>query len=180
MTLEEALSTVNDPRRSQGQQISLTQLLSIIIISNLCGHLGGRAVARFADANSETFTDLLNLKYKVPSHVTISDLINRLDQQQMINAFNAWASCFVGLEKEEAVSGDGKGLGSTVSDAHDKSQDFQAVVSLFTQKSGLVHSLDTYRNKKTSEINIVRFLCGKLKEMGVTIFLDALHCQKKQ
>ncbi|MDW7692607.1 ISAs1 family transposase [Flammeovirgaceae bacterium SG7u.111] len=178
MTLEEAFSTVRDPRRAQGQRISHIQLLSIVIISNLCGYLGGRAVARFAKAHSKTFTELLKLKHGVPSHVTISGLINRLDQQEMINAFNSWASSFVKLAGEDAVSGDGKALGSTVSNAHGQTQNFQAIVSLFTQKSGLVYSLETYRNKKESEIDVVRLLCSRLKDMGVTIFLDALHTQK--
>ncbi len=65
-------------------------------------------------------------------------------------------------------------------DVHDKQQNFQAVVSMFCQKSGLIHSIETYSNAKESEINIVRFLINKLKDMGITLFLDALHTQKKR
>ncbi len=157
MTLQEAFSEIKDPRRPQG-----------------------RGISRFAKIHAETLSKELNLKHAIPSHVTFSDLLNRLDQQELINVFNKWASDFVPLEKGDAVSGDGKALGSTVINGQAKQQDFQAVVSMFCQKSGLVHSLETYSNSKESEINIVRFLTSKLKDMGITLFLDALHTQKKR
>ena len=55
---------------------------------------------------------------------------------------------------------------------------FQAVVTFFTHQSGLSHSIATYRNEKVSEIHIVQFLLDRLKDMGVTMYLDAVHCQK--
>ena len=180
MTLEESLSNITDPRRAQGQRISLNQALSIIIISNLCGHFGGRAVARFAKIHSDDITELCKLKHGVPSHVTFSHIINRINQREMIEALNNWACKFTTVEKGEPISGDGKALGSTVKNVHGSSQDFQAVVSLFSQRSGLVYALETYRNAKQGEAGVVRALCSKLKGMGVTIVLDALHTQKKQ
>ena len=179
MTLESCLQQITDPRRSQGKRISFVQLFSLIVICNLCGHLGGRAVARFAKNYQSSFTEQLCLKHKVPSHVTISDFINRVNQQEMIEAFNKWTSNYVPLKKGEAISGDGKALGSTVTNTYSQHQDFQAIVSLFCQRSGLVYAIEQYKNKKVSEANVVRFLVKKLKGMGLNIFLDALHCQKK-
>ena len=75
-------------------------------------------------------------------------------------------------------SGDGKALGSTVKNAQAKNQEFEAIVSIFCQKSGLVYSLERYENNKESEINVIRFLIKELKGMGVTLYLDALHTQK--
>lgn len=180
MTLESCLTEITDPRRSQGKRISLVQLFSLIIISNLCGHLGGRAVSRFANVYQSSFTTELGLKHKVPSHVTVTDFINRVSQQEMIEAFNKWTSGYVPLKKGEAISGDGKALGSTVTNAHSEHQNFQAIVSLFCQRSGLVYAIEEYKNKKASEANVVRFLLDKLEGMGLNIFLDALHCQKKR
>lgn len=98
----------------------------------------------------------------------------------MIEAFNKWTSNYVPLKKGEAVSGDGKALVSTVTNAHSEHQNFQAIVSLFCQQSGLVYAVEEYKNKKASEANVVRFLLDKLEGMGLNIFLDALHCQKKR
>lgn len=181
MTLIKALEGLTDPRRRQGQRNNLHQMLSMMVLSNLCGHFGGRPIANFVEIHENTFTEVLGLGHGVPSHVTFSDLLNRIDEQQLIQSFNSWTANYVALEQGELVSGDGKVLGSTVSDPHGRGQDFQAIVSLFCQKSGLVYSLEKYRNaSKESEIDIVRFLVSRLKDMGVTLFLDALHTQKKQ
>lgn len=179
MTLEESLLEVTDPRRLQGQRLTKMQLFSIIIISNLCGHLGGRPIARFAKIHSKLFTKKLGLKHPIPSHVTFSTIINTVDQTELIIAFKKWTKAYVPIKKGTALSADGKALKSTlIGKRYSKNQDFQAIVSVFCQKSGLVYSLETYRNRKKSEVHVVQFLINELKEMGVTLFLDALHTKK--
>lgn len=178
MTLESCLLDIRDPRRAQGQRISLSQLLSLIIISNLCGYFGGRPIAAFAKSYASTFTDALGLRHAIPSHVTISSIINNIDQTELISAFKKWAAPLVKLKGGDMFSGDGKALGSTVKNAQTKNQEFEAIVSIFCQKSGLVYSLERYENNKESEINVIRFLIKELKGMGVTLYLDALHTQK--
>ena len=178
MLLESCLSEVRDPRRMQGQRISLQQLLSIIIISNLCGYFGGRPISAFAKSYASTFTDVLGLRHAIPSHVTISAIINNIDQTELISAFKKWAAPLVKLKGGDMFSGDGKALGSTVKNVQTKNQEFEAIVSIFCQKSGLVYSLERYENNKESEINVIRFLVKELKDMGVTLYLDALHTQK--
>ncbi len=178
MTLYEALLSVKDPRRAEGKRTNLQQMFCMIIISNLCGHFGGRPIARFAKAYEDSFTQILGLQHGVPSHVTFSNLINRVDQAALIRAFNRWSESYVPISAEEAVSGDGKALGSTINHAHGSRQDFQAIVSIFCQRTGLVRSLEQYRNAKVSEINIVEFLVEQLKNRGITIVLDALHTKK--
>lgn len=171
MGLLEILSEeVDDPRRSQGMRVTLPQMFSMMILSNLCGHLGGRATAKFAKVHQETFTKLLNLKHPPPSHVIFSDLLNRTDEKQLIKAFNKWAESYVDLNKGDFVSGDGKALGATLTNYHKGNQKFQAIVSLFCQKSGLVQSLEEYQNAKVSEINVVRFLVKQLKAKGLVLF----------
>ena len=129
--------------------------------------------------NSKVFTEYLGLKYRPPSHVTFSDIINRLCYKEMIKAFNKWASTHIGLSKGQVLSTDGKALGSTLESSDNSSQNFQAIVSMFCQKTGLVLSLKEYENKKESEISVVQFLIEELEGMGLTILGDALHCQKK-
>ena len=173
------IKKVLNPRRSQGQRIKKDQLFSIIFLSNLCGHFGGRGISRFAKIHEKSFREELNLKHKVPSHVTFSDFIKRIDHKEVIKAFNNWTRSCIVLGKENMISGDGKALGSTVSNSQTKNQSFEAIVSLFCQKTGLVYAIETYKNNKESEINVIQFLIKELKQMGLTIYLDALHCQKK-
>ena len=180
MTLHEALSKIEDPRRSVGLRITLEQMLTMIFISNLCGHFGGRAISKFSKLCEPLFKKKLKLKHKVPSHVTFSNLINRIDQKELISSFQEWTKSYVTLEKGQRISGDGKALCSTVNNEQNSNQDYQAIVSLFCQESGLIYSLEEYKNKKESEIGIARLLIKDLENMGVSIFLDALHTQKKQ
>jgi len=181
MDLLTALSSVKDPGRAQGQRVSMEQVLIMSILSYLCGHSGYRGISRFSKAYSDSLTVLLGLKHAVPSHVTFADVLSRVDQQQVIDAFNRWAQGFAPLEAYSWISGDGKALGSTVSDMHGNNQDFQAVVSFFAQQSGLVHRLEQYRNKEKArtEGDLLRFLVSQLEAMGAIISVDAYHTQKK-
>jgi len=171
---------VQDPRRSQGIRTSLPQIFSMIILSNLCGYFGGRPISKFCKTFESTFKEVLELKHEVPSHVIFSDLLNRVDENEIILAFNKWSASYVPLEPGALISGDGKSLRSTVTDGQRSGQRFQAMVSLFCQKSGLVVLIKQYHNSKKSEINVIRHLIDELEGRGLTFFLDALHTQKKQ
>jgi len=99
MSLYTEFEKIKDPRRKQGLRTTLPQLFCMIVISNLCGHTGGRGVARFADNHSKTFTKALDLKHKVPSHVVFSDILNRVDSKELIRVFNNRAKDIVPLKK---------------------------------------------------------------------------------
>ncbi len=178
MTLLEAFNNLSDVRRSKGRRNSLGQIFSMVVMSNLCGYLGYRPVSKFCKAHESIMIDVLGLKHGVPSHVTFRDVLQRTDSQQLIEHFNFWASSYVPLQAGDWVSGDGKALGSTVTNMHDKGQDFQAVVSMFCQQSGLVRVIGEYRNAKKSEVEVLRNLLQHLKDAGAVIRTDALHTQK--
>lgn len=180
MSLYELFTEIKDPRRKEGLRTNLPQIFCMITISNLCGYFGGRPIARFAKAYSKTFISELNLKHGIPSHVIFTDVLNRVDSKGLIKAFNKWASDYVPIEKGELLSADGKALACTVSHQNGSQQNFEAVVSIFCQKSGLVRAIEQYQNSKESEIDVVRFLIEHLDGKGMTFHLDALHAQKKQ
>ncbi|MCY7351054.1 MAG: hypothetical protein LH606_10355 [Cytophagaceae bacterium] len=119
------------------------------------------------------------MKHGIPSHVTFWQILTHSDKPQVIAHFNQWAST-QNLLPYDWLSGDGKSLRSTLSHCQDSAQNFSTVVSLFCQKTGLVHLLADYRNKKHGQGEILRSLLPFLKDKGVIITLDALHIQKKQ
>lgn len=182
MTLIEALSEVKDPRRAQGLRVDLEQLFYMTVIGYMCGYCGYRELKSFCDSEAKVFIEVLSLRHGIPSHVTFWQVLTNVNDQEMIKAFNKWSKDYVPLKKESILSGDGKVLGSTVINANGKNQDFQAVVSLFCQESGLVRSLEDYRNKakETGEGSVARFLIKELNGMGIVFTLDALHTQKKR
>lgn len=161
---------VKDPRRAQGQRISLPNAFVIIVISHLCGHYSGRKIAKFGKAHEATFTKLLGLKHGVPSHVIFTDIQNRVNESEFISAFNKWTSTYIPVNEGDRVSGDGKVLGSTVEHVNTRHQNFKAIVSLFCQTSGLIKSIQAYEQKKANEINIVQFLIEQLRGKGLIFF----------
>lgn len=182
MSLIECLSEIKDPRRTQGLRTDLEQLFYMAVIGYLCGYTGYRELKKFCDSESSLFIEELSLRHGIPSHVTFWQVLTKVDDKELIAAFNKWSENYVPLEELSFLSGDGKVLGATVINANGGNQDFQAVVSLFSQKSGLVRSLEDYRNKakETGEAKVARFLIDKLKGMGMVFTFDALHTQKKR
>jgi len=182
MSLTEHLSVLCDPRRKAGLRTSLPQILSMAVLGYLCGSTGYRPLQRFCELYADTFIEALSLRHGIPSHVTFRSVLQALDQEALIAAFNGWAKSVIKLEAGDWVSSDGKTLNSTVSNCHQSSQDFEAVVSLFGQRSGLIYAVEHYRNKskEKAETDVVRFLIDQLQGMGVTLTVDALHTQKKR
>ena len=172
------LSTIQDPRRKEGLRHNLYQMFSMILLSGLCGHFGGRPVARFVKANSTALRQALGLKHPVPSNVTFSHFLNHLPSDELIAVFHQWTSGYLSLEKQQHICADGKALQSTLADRQGKS--FESIVTFFSQKSGLAHSIAAYQNEQKSEIEVVYYLLDRLQHKGIVLHLDALHCQKKR
>lgn len=182
MSLEEFFLSIEDPRRSQGLRTDVSQILTMAVVSYVCGHFGYRGVGRFCRLNKEVFIEELKLRHGVPSHVTFREVLSRIDGAKVIQAFNKWAGGIKNLEIGESMSVDGKTLGSTVVDTQGSKQDFEGVVSLFSHQSGLVHAVEHYKrkSKEKGEAPLARQLMSALKDKGIVFTMDALHTQKKR
>ncbi len=182
MTFTDCFSTLTDPRRKQGLRVDLEQILFMTVISYLAGYVGYRGVSRFSKENSDYFTEILALRHGVPSHVTFREVLMNIDKKELIAAFNQWSQQYVPLQKNDWLSTDGKTLGATVTNTQNKHQDFEAVVSLFCAKSGLICAVEHYRkkSKNTGEAPLARHLMTQLKDMELIFTMDALNTQKKR
>ena len=179
MNLIEHLNQIEDPRRKQGQRFPLTTLLLIIIMGIMSGRFGYRDITVFSKANKKDLIKSLRIKHKrIPSHVTIRDIITRIDFDSLNDAFYKWASAYVKIEKNDWLSIDGKSIKSTVEDYDKPYQNFVCLVSVFSQKRGQVIKTSAFESKKASEILIVEQLIEILDIKDAVITLDALHCKK--
>jgi len=179
MNLIDNLNQVIDPRRKQGQRFPLTTVLLIIIMGILSGRYGYREIAVFSKANEKDLIKNLRIKHKrIPSHVTIREVIMRIDFDSLNNAFFKWASAYVKIEKNDWISIDAKSIKSTVEDCYKPYQNFVSLVSLFSQKRAQVVKISAFENKKTSEISVVQQLIEILDIKDAVLTLDALHCKK--
>ena len=180
MSLEEVFHQIPDPRRKQGQRFTIPQLLTMSVLSYLCGHGGYRGTATFCQVHADALIAELGLKHGVPSHDTFWSVISQLNTSSLIEAFCQWSSNLPKDIQGRWVSVDGKALASTVSDCHGNGQKFEAVVSLFVHESQLAVALGNYRNGKKSEgeASTFRQLLTFFKDKGIVFTADALHIQK--
>lgn len=180
MNLLSCFGTLQDTRRAQGLRVSLSQLLTMVFFSYLCGYHSYRKMAKFCKSCESILIPLLGLKHGVPSYITFRDVLQRLDEAASIRAFNVWAGGYTSGALGEYLSGDGKVLGATVSDVFLRTQNFKSVVSIFAQETGLVQQISVYERNQSVETAVLRGMLQGLEGLGLLICLDALHCQKKQ
>lgn len=173
------MAQLEDNRIAKGKRHQFHATLIMILLGVSCGHHGYRPLHRFMVANLDFFVKIFNLRHGIPSHVTIRSIIQKLDKDKTILAFNKWANEIDFLKAGDRVSLDGKALCSTMEAAQTHEQDFVKVVSIYSQKLGLVAFMEDYKNKKDDEIHVVQEMINYLKDKGLVILLDALHCQKK-
>jgi hypothetical protein len=180
MTIQEMLSSVEDSRSKHGLRHSLSDALLMCIMAMMSGCQGYREIGRLVRRHQKEFQQSFRLLHKVPSHVTIRDVLQRLDFDKFSLAFNQWAQQYVSLCKSDTKAVDGKAIAGTAVNPHDSYQNFVSIVSVFASRRGIVLCCDKIENGKESEIPTVRQLIQALDVQGELFTLDALHCQKKR
>lgn len=179
MTLHEALQGIKDKRRKQGQRYPLSSFLEMIVLAGMSGYFGINSIGRFVKYNSDYFITRYGLLHGAPSQTGIYNFLKDLDYNELNRVLEKWMR---GQLKGEDVwvSIDGKALGSTVTNANDSKQDFKSIISMFCSSNNLVMTTKGYTSKKNYEIRRVQELIEELEIKGITMTIDALHCQKKQ
>ena len=140
------LTKLSDSRLSKGIRHQQTPTLVIMIMSLMCGYTSFNAMARFAKHHRILLATQIPLpRGKAPSASTFQRLGNRLDIQELCQAFNQW---MLNYYKPELIAIDGKSINSTVSHCHDAEQNFVSLVSFFGHQSHLVLRLGSLENSK--------------------------------
>jgi hypothetical protein len=182
MNIANFIKSIKDPRRKEGQRYPFEAMMWMIFLSIACGHHSYRKMHIFCETHKDFFESYFNLKYGIPSHVTIFKLFFALDSDLLSKNFNDFMSHEYPAQANEWVSGDGQVLRATLKFPNEKEQDYCSIVSLFCQNTGLTVALNNYLNKTKSEGETSVFLAlvlNNLRDKGVIFTLDALHCQKK-
>ena len=84
MTLIEMLSSVEDPRSKYGRRHSLENMLIMCIIAIMSGCRGYREMGRFLKKHQKEIRQSLCFYHKVPSYVTIRDVLLRIDRKSVV------------------------------------------------------------------------------------------------
>lgn len=178
--LKSIIKNFKDPRSVHGKRHEFEPLMIMILLGVACGYSGYRPLYNFMKANEKFFRSIFNLHYGIMSHVALKSLILQMDKDATIEEFNKWLKEKRDLQPYDWVSGDGKKLRSTISHANDSNQNFLSIVSLYAQRTGMCIHMEGYQNKKAVEIHVLQGMLEHLRDTGVIVTLDALHCQKKQ
>ena len=180
MTLHEALGEYKDHRRKQGQRFPIASYLEMIILAGMSGRFGINSIGRFVKNNAEYFIERYSLLHGVPSQTGIYNFLNELNYEELNKVLEKWMRQYTVDDDDIWMSIDGKVLGSTVTDANNSKQDYKSIVSMFCHHKSIVVSTKGYESKKENEIGTVQELIETLEIKGITMTLDALHCQKKR
>lgn len=179
-SLIDALKQIEDPRAARGCRYPLWLLLVLVLLGTLSGYQGYQALEDFCKRHYQAIGERLGVTMKrFPSDSTFRRLFQLVDFQQFSEWFWRWMEGAEPLSDGDWLSVDGKGIASTLTDAHQGQQNFVNVVSVYSQRRGIVVAQRAFENGKGSEIQAVESLLGELQLSGVVLTMDALHAQKK-
>lgn len=168
-----------DFRRAQGRSHDLAMVMMIITMAVMSGYTGLRAMGDFVKKNRN---DLLTLfkpkKDKLPSYHTITRVLANIQFDDLIKVFSTWAGKYVAIDLGTLCSIDGKAIGGTVKNPHNKFQEYTNIVSIFASERKQVLKIGRVKDK-SSEISRVQEMLKILDLEGMVLTLDALHCQKE-
>ena len=178
-SLYEELSRVSDFRRAQAKRHSVACVLSIYILSFLCGMRGPVAAAQFAQNLSQKELEILGgwynrkkQRYQPPSQTTMHRVTSNLDTQEFQHVLARY--CSPRVRFGEAVAIDGK----RIRGANRNGENHYEVVTLVEHGSGMpLGSLDL--RDEGAEIAAVFALLEEVRVEGRVITLDALHTTAK-
>ena len=178
-SLIEYLEAIPEFRRAAGLRHRLSHVLLMVIMANMSGCTGYRAIGDFIARHKEALITYFEPKKdRLPSFLTVRQVLTRMDYRAFYEAFFQWASQYV--EPESIIAIDGKSIRSTVVNYNNAKQDFVALVSAYCIERGEVISAQAYQNAAESEVAVVQRLLATLDLRGNTYSFDALHCKKKR
>jgi predicted transposase YbfD/YdcC len=179
-SLIEKFKTVKDFRRNQGKRHPLSIVLTIIIISMLCGNITMKEIEQFSKENEQKLIKLLKIKsLKLPSYSTIRRVMMGVNNSEIQVMLDQWSQTIYQNKKGlDFLAIDGKSLKNTVKNYSNSKQNMLTVVSCFSQETNLVINTANFETQKSSEIKQVQAMISNCGLRNKVFTLDALHCNK--
>lgn len=182
MDLLAHLSKLPDSRRKQGLRYPLDKTMVLMLIGSMAGCEGYRCVARFCKRYEGYLSKILELKHGVPSHVSLTSIVDSIDLEAFEKALKDWGVSKMGIGNKApgVVAIDGKAIKSSLKNGTSRQQNFISVVHAFCVSQELVIGSVCYENKHQNEGEMVRQMIEMLGIKGALYTLDANHDSKKR
>ena len=169
---------VKDPRTSNATRHDFLEMLTVALLSSLCGGQTCVDMADFAVLNEKFLRRFMRLEHGPPSHDAFSRLFRMMDPGPFAAALSRFASGWAkALEADgvRQIAVDGKALRRTFSRASELSP--LHLLSAFAPGSGIVLG-QVAVDKKSNEIRALPALLEMLSLEGALVTADALHTQR--
>ena len=174
-SLWDFLGTIPDPRASSGRRFSLQSVLGIIIAGTLAGRNSIRSIARWANVLQEEDLKLLGIsRKKAPTQTTMHEVLVRLDEKAVEEAFSAWSKTFIDEDKLLQIAIDGKTLTSSGTSEYPA---LHLLAAYCSEISSVIMQTAVELNK--NEITAAKELLFDMPLKGKFITGDAIFCQKE-
>lgn len=177
------LKQLTDPRKAHGKQYELTDVLCIVLwgyMANLTGIREIQCKAQACEKQTQLFSTNPGLS-KIPSHQTISRILNLIDPDELDRAFTDWMNAIDDFSGEQLAI-DGKSINALTDKAHGKKHPPYIVNVVDPLRMQLIKSSPI--PEKRSEISEIPKVIRELSESyphlieGMTITTDALATKK--
>ncbi|MCP3999460.1 MAG: DUF4338 domain-containing protein [Gammaproteobacteria bacterium] len=116
-TLPELFNDIEDPRRAQGRRHRLSTILAIATAAVLCGRVGYKGIAQWAQSLGPAARERFRCRYKdstyiVPSEFVIRDTLIRVAPEALDQALRQWSTLYA--TEDESLAIDGKTMRSAI------------------------------------------------------------------
>ncbi|ASF46984.1 ISAs1 family transposase [Methylovulum psychrotolerans] len=174
LSLQEAFSTLEDPRIERHKRHQLVDILILTVCAVISGAEGWEAIETFGQEKQAWLRQWIPLANGIPSHDCIARVVSRIVPEQLTGCFIAWAQSVAELSLGEVVAIDGK----TARRSSDRKNKLGAIhrVSAWANQAGISPG-QVKTGAKSNEITAIPALLDLLEVKGCIITIDAIGCQ---
>ena len=174
-TLLNHFEVLEDPRDIRGKKHELKNILLLTIYGTLCGYTDFVNMVDFLMLHEDYFSDLLDLKYGIPSHDTFSRVFSIINPNEFMNLFINWIKEITN-QKGLHVAIDGKAIKS----ARDKVNNGNIPYILSGFLCDVCISIGQIKvDDKSNEITAIPNLLDLIDIKGKIITIDAIGTQEE-
>jgi len=168
-------SHLSDHRGDRGTRHLLSDIMTIAVLSMLCGGEDFTDMEDFGLARDEWLRTFLKLPAGIPSHDTFGRVFAALDPDSFEACFRSWTQAVAG-EIAGVLAIDGKTLRRSFDKAGKRSP--VHMVSAWASDNGVVLG-QLATDAKSNEITAIPKLLKMLDIKGLIVTIDAMGCQKE-
>lgn len=162
-SLIDSLQNIRDFRAAAGKRYPLWLILLLVIMGTMSGCRSYCSLEDFGVRHYQALCEKLELRLnRLPSDSTFRRVLQRLDFACLAQQFRQWTNDYIEMEPHEWIAIDGKSIKGTVDDHNSDYQNFMNLVSVYSQRQGVVLATKAFEHKSISELKVVQSLLEAL------------------